>query len=713
MRALILCVLLLVMTPPAVHAQDSSPALLVADSVTVESDSRLIATGNVEALHDGVHLSATRIVYDQSSDSVVIEGPIRLTDAEGTILLADQAQLDTRFRNGLLTGARMVLDQQLQLAATEARREGRYTQLRKVAVTSCQVCGSDGVPLWQIRASRVIHDRDERQLYFDDAQFRVLDVPVFWLPRLRLPDPTLKRAPGFLIPSIRSTTLLGTGLKLPYFVPIGDHQDITITPYLSPVTRTVELRYRRAFHNGDLTVDTTLSSDSLLPGEVRGLFFAEGAFDLRDGFKLTFDIETVSDNSYINDYGYAGGDRLDSALEVSRARRDDFIASSIVHYESLRETENNATQPTIIANARYEKRLFPSALAGELRIGGVVHGHFRYSDRDFDGDDDDTEVDGRDVARLNVDLSWRNRWTLMAGMRAGLTTHLWLDRYATRQDITSEADVSRATLGTALELRWPFERRGAQGGRTLVEPVLQYGWTGGERAGNPNDESTRIEFDEGNLLSLSRFPAQDRREHGQTLAAGLRWMHAAPQGWRAAMTVARIWREEADGDFTRSSGLEGEVSDWLIAGRFANDDGLSLTARGLIDDNARFSKAEARAAWSNTRVELGASYLLLVTDPEEDRDQAQSEWSFDGAYRFNRQWTGSTEWRYDLADQRLDRVGLGLQYRNECVEVGMGVSRRFASASNLEPSTDFDLTVALKGFGTGGSAKEYRRTCRN
>ena len=245
----------------------------------------------------------------------------------------------------------------------------------------------------------------------------------------------------------------------------------------------------------------------------------------------------------------------------------------------------------------------------------------------------------------------------------------------------------------------------------LFRSVLQFGWVGGERPENPNDESTRVEFDEANLLSLSRFPAADRREHGRTLAAGLRWMHRAPRGWSAALTLGRVWRERQDEDFTRSSGLDGERSDWLIAGRFALSSGLAISARGLLDEETRFSKAEARAAWSTDRLDLGASYVLLVTDDREDRDDAQSEWTLDADYRFSDTWLGSTEWRYDLADRRLDRVGLGLQYRNRCIEVGFGATRRFASSTNVEPSTDFDLSVALLGFSTGGPAKEYRRSC--
>ena len=315
------------------------------------------------------------------------------------------------------------------------------------------------------------------------------------------------------------------------------------------------------------------------------------------------------------------------------------------------------------------------------------------------------------MARLNAEISWRDTWTLAGGLRLGASAHLWLDRYRTRQDVTSVSDVSRATPGASIDLRWPLMRQGPQGGRTLIEPVVQVGWVGGSRPGNPNDESTRIEFDEANLLSLSRFPAEDRRQHGLMGAAGLRWSHQAATEWQASMTLGRVWQENTDPDFSRSSGLDSETSDWLISGHFTNPMGLSLSARGLLDDTARLSKAEARAAWNSDRLDLGASYVLLVTDPAENRTKSQSEWTFDGSYRVATNWTASTDWRYDLADRRLDRVGFGLQYRNECVQVDFGATRRYARSANIEPTTDFDLTVALKGFSTGGSAKEYRRTC--
>lgn len=712
--ALILAAMLWTAAPTPSMAQ-TGDVMLLADQVLVEQGGdTLVATGNVEALYEGTRLTASSVIYDRASDTVEIQGPIRITQPNGDVLTATQAQLDQDFQNGLLESARFVLDEQLQIASARAARvQGRYTAMSQVAATSCQVCGSDRPPLWAIRATRVVHDAEERQIYFDDAQLRVLGVPVFYIPRMRLPDPTLERARGFLIPELKTSTLLGFGIKLPYFIPIGDHADLTLTPYVSPITRTLELRYRQAFRNGNITVNSAVSRDSLSSESSRGLFFAEGGFTLPRSFRLSFDIEAVSDDAYLNDYNSDfKKDRLDSALTLSRTKRDRFFSLGLIHYESLTDGENNATQPTIIADLRYNRRYFPKAIGGEVRLGFQVHGHYRYSDTDIDGSDDDSVVDGRDVGRANLDLSWRDRWTLPGGLRAGAVAQLWVDHFIVEQDAAAEGDYTEVTPAASVELRWPLVKQTSTGARVLLEPIVQVGWIGGERSGVPNDESTRVEFDEGNLLSLSRFPAPDRRERGLIGAAALRWMRQDPEGWRASMTLGRVWRDEVDTDFSRSSGQDSAASDWLIAGQLAHQNGLQLLARGLFDsDETRFNKAEMRANITRDRYTLGTSYILLTTDPLEDRDDAQSQWRVNGRYNIDRNWTATGSTRYDIAEGQFLNAGIGAEYRNECVAVDFSVSRSFASSTNLEPSTDFGLTVALTGFSTGGSGKEYRRSC--
>lgn len=227
----VLAFLWLVMVASGAAAQ--TPASLVADSILVTADGQLVAEGNVEVFYDGTRLTAARVVYDRSADRMVIDGPILVVTPDGTVFEARQAQLDPQLEGGMLLGARLVLDRQLQLAAGRIDRvDGRYSRLDQVAATSCRVCAGQD-PLWEIRARRVTHDEEAQQLYFEGAQFRIRGTPVLALPRMRLPDPTLDRASGFLIPRIRSSDQLGIGLELPYFIRLGDARDLTLTPYLS------------------------------------------------------------------------------------------------------------------------------------------------------------------------------------------------------------------------------------------------------------------------------------------------------------------------------------------------------------------------------------------------------------------------------------------------------------------------------------------------
>ena len=692
----------------------TNAAVLVADRVWLEGETRLVAEGNVEALYDDVRIKARQISYDRNADRLRIEGPITITQGDDVLVLANEAEMDPTWRNGLLTGARMVLYQQLQLAAHQlARVNGRYSQLYKAAVTPCRVCDSTRPPLWQIRARKIIHDQLERQIYVEGAQFQVMDVPIFYFPRLRLPDPSLSRATGFLIPSFAGNSRIGTGIKVPYFITLGDHRDLTVTPFLAANTRTLELRYRQAYRSGQIELNGALTSDNLTTRDYRGYFFGQGLFNLKRDFKLSFDVELTSDKAYLVDYGYSDKDRLDSEIALTRVRRDEYIRAGLVNYYTLRVGEDSSTLTSIIGDASYERRFFPRALGGELRFSGGLHSHYRYSRFGLDGPDADTVVDGRDVTRLEAEAIWMNTWTVGPGLRAGFQLGVAMDQFYTNDDLTRPDQASQITPMAAFSLRWPWRKTTPGGAIHLIEPMVQLAWSGGSNPDVANDESTRVEFDEGNLLSLSRFPAADRRERGLVAAYGFNWTRLGPRGMRSSLTLGQVTRETADNNFTPTSGLRGTRSDLLLAGQIKTDNGLSLTGRALIDASFDFAKTEARASWQTPRYAFGASYVWLGMDALEDRPSTVSEWSVDGLYRFNRHWTGSANIRYDVVSNKAANAELGLQYRNECVEIDFSVSRRFTSSIVLTPSTDFSFTVGLKGFSASSGDKSYTRKCNN
>ena len=677
-------------------------ASLVADRVLVEG-AGIRATGNVVVFYEGVRLTATEVVYDSIRDSLDIVGPITLTDANGTLFMADAAELSADLKNGVLESARVVLDQQLQIAAAEINRvSGRYTQMTKVIASSCQVCLGKPVPLWAIRSSRVVHDQQTRQLYFYDAQLRFMDIPIFYLPRLRLPDPTVERASGFLIPHLRSNSQVGTGLQVPYFLTLGDHADLLLTPFVSAQSRTLGLRYRQRLRLGGYSFEGAVSSDSILPGAPRYYLFGSGAFDLPGDFRLSFTIEQVSDAAYLADYGFADRDRLDNDLTFSRARRDQFIFADLVHWQTLRASEIPIADqlPFAQADMIFEQRFQPGLIGGEAVARASASGHVRESGLD---------VLGRDQARVGLGLQWHRDWRLPMGLVASADTALAADFFSIADDSNFAPQQTRTSAGLGLSLALPMARVTASGAREILEPRVQLAWSATQGAPAPNDDSVMVEFDPANLFDLSRFPGADAVETGLRANIGLTWSRVQPDGLSFTLAGGKVLRLADAGQFSAASGLDGVSSDWLLAGQLRLGDRLFAQGRALIADDLSLTRAETLLGWKSGRLDLSAGQVWVIADAAENRPDPINEWTLSTNYRFNDFWAASFDTRYDAVAGMPTKADLGLEFKTECITIDLSLSRRFASSGNVTPSTDVGVSVALAGF--GGTARGRSRAC--
>lgn len=691
-------------------AQDR--ATLVADSLLISAPNQLIADGHVEIFFKGQRLTAQSVVFDRVANTLVITGPIVLTDGNENYILASQAELSADLTDGILTSARMVMNQQLQLAASEIMRVGgRYTALNRVVASSCKICAGSPTPLWEIRASRVVHDQREQQLYFEHAQLRFGGVPVLYIPRLRLPDPTLKRASGFLMPKLTGNSNLGTGVKLPYFLKLGDHRDLTITPYITTNgARTVDLRYRQAFATGDLTINGAFSRDALLPGESRGYVLANGQFSLPKGFTLDLRGEVVSDDAYLLDYGYSASDRLDSRLEISRTRRNETISARLIGFHSIRQGDDNSTLPAVVSDLTYARRFSLGNLGGEGGLRFQTHAHYRPSTSPLDGDSDGI-ADGRDVQRVSLKADWRRDWIFNNGMIAAVLGEATGDFYVIGQDAVFSGSKARFHGSIGAELRWPLIKSGKNGVTQVVEPVVQLVFSPGGSEAIPNEDSALVEFDEGNLFALNRFPGSDATERGVRANLGVSYLRNDPGGWTLGLTAGRVLRVDDLGQFSAGSGLAGINSDWMASWQLTNAGGLGITNRLIFNDDLTLTKGEFLAAVSGDRYGLAAGYVYAVADLAENRPDPTSELNIYSTYKITSNWTAQFANRYDFTAERAAKAGLGLTYRNECLLVDLSLSRRFTSSTSVKPTTDFGLSVELLGFG-GGSAPGPARQCR-
>ena len=698
MRRLMLA-LSLVLMPAFALAQ----VALVADRVYIRSDNTLIAEGNVEIFQDGTRLRASRIEYNEQNSSLKIEGPLSLDDGSGTILVAEQASLDQGLQRGILSSARVVLNQQLQVAANEiALVDDRYRTLTKVVASTCKVCATSETPLWEIRAERVIHDTEEHQLYFKGAQFRVAGIPVAVLPHLRIPGPEIERQSGFLVPTLKLSSDLGFGVEVPYFQTLGNSADITWTPLLTTESRTLGARYRQGFSTGHIELNGAISDDDIMSGEVRRYLFAEGAFALPADFNFRFDLKATSDDDYLDDYGFGTEDTLTSVIEADRVSRYSYTRAGLTHFNSLDVTgAAEDVLPRDLFELSHDQRI--DLAGGEARLS------FNYYDLNRPSMDDGV---GRDTARLGVSASWRGDQQLANGMVLGAEAGVTLDAYSIEEDVfyTNDSPTRVIPFGM-VELRWPHTRMDTSGGYQTLEPVMQL--VGSDVDGDPvpDETSVMVDFDEGNLFASNRFSGFDMVETGLRANLGVTSTRYDAEGWSSALSVGKILRFEDEGQFAAESGLSGDQSDWLVAAAFNMGDKISVANRAIFDNGFDFTSNEARVDLQTDRAMFSGAYLWMEGEPAEDRPDDMHELLVDASYRLSRHWTGSVDGRYDSMGERFAKLGAGLEYRNECVRVGFSISNSYDDAASTTVDTSYGVELQLLGIGGGVSDKGYSRQC--
>lgn len=702
--------------PSAPTGETDDSATILADSLELQGDDTLVAAGGVVIWYQGARLVASRLTVDGASGDMAIEGPVHLSRPGASnpdmqaILLADSAQLDRRLQDGIIRGARLVIDRELQLASTEAVRSenGRITKLNRVAASACRVCAgpNEPPPLWEIRARSITHDAQSRLLHLEHPQFRVLGLPLASLPAtVTAPDPTVERRSGFLRPSIRTTSSLGFGIKVPYFQTLGDHADLTITPYISASrTRTLELRYRQAFTRGVMQWQGAITRDDIVKNDTRGYLFGAAMFELPRQYNLGVQVQLASDRGYLLDYDVTEADRLWSGVTLERVLRNKMVLGRVGNYHSLRDSEDNQTSPTQVVDLIWQRSFTPDYIGGVGLMEWSIHAHRRPSDLD---------VAGRDVARGSIGLDWRRTEILPGGVVGAAILGLDADLYRIAQDRRYDDVVARADPVAGVEFRWPLAA--FSGGAThMVEPVAQILWSPrGNDDDIPNEDSRLIEFDEGNLYSDNRFPGWDARETGLRANLGVTWTRIDPTGWALGMTAGRVFRDDSDSQFAESSPLAGSRSDWLVAAHYDSSDGLAVVNRALFDDSFNFSRNELRVGWLREDLQVSAGHLWINSDDGESREADTSELTADIGWQIAQGWWGNAETRYDFVADRAQKAALDVTYQNECVSVEFGLSRRFTDSDTVRPETSFDLSVRLAGFGRqdNGLGTVARRSC--
>lgn len=709
-RCLFVCLVSLLVLPSltvlaqaqSTIAEQNRPISLVADSVQFDPKSGvLIADGNVQVFHNGQVLSTDRVVYDQKNGVLSVPRPMTLTDGD-VVTRAQEAELDTDLRNGLIKGAELLIQQQFQLVSEQMhRQDGKFKVLDKVVATSCLVCKNNPTPFWQIRARRVIHDEEARRLYFENATVDLLGLPIFYAPNLRVPDPSVRRATGFLVPKFTQSNTLGYGVEIPHYWTLGDHADFTLTTRaFTKDSFLLNPQYRREVKRGRFEIEGYFTlADSLTDNNNRSSFSANGLFQLEREIELEFGIEVASDRALRDDYniGIKDEDRLTSFVTLRRTSKNTFVSVSASVIQSLRAVEIDQDIPLVLPEIYARKTWVDPVFGGKVGLTGQSVSLLREGDSEF--------------SRFGLVANWQKDWTLRNGLIVGAYTGVAASSYYT-QNLAGVPDdtVTEVVPTAAVDLRWPLSR---QNGRVthVIEPRIQLVWSPKDARSNFNEDSVQVEFEETNLFSFNRFPGFDASERGFRANVGVSYTRYDPLGWTYGLTLGRVLRPDNLNQFGAGTGLDGTNSDYVSAINVSYNDRFNFTNRTLFDDDFTVGKNEMQLDMNFDRFSTKASYVWLEQDVVAGASDRTHEASLGMQYRYDDYWTFLGKWRQNLETGHSTSGEFGVRYENECAAVNLSYSLQFEGSGIVRPTRELGLTVELAGLGNKKQNKKYAHRC--
>ena len=468
------------------------------------------------------------------------------------------------------------------------------------------------------------------------------------------------------------------------FFTLGNSSDFTFSLVkTSKINFLIESQYRKLFNIGNLSLES-----AFLPPAgnepLKGFLKIEGISKIGKTTFLKIDTTLISDTSFLGKYGYDERDRFLNLISYDKFTKNENLQASILYHTSLRNSDT--IEPLVLPDLRYKKyHKFKKSgllLSEKYSLVGI------------------SRREGSGYSRLSADLELSKRWNAGNGLMVRGTGNMLAAAYLENKNTTKPYLFKAYPLG-ALELKYPMFKNKNEKSEVLM-PVAQIVYsTDFSPTQNPVDEdSSTTEFDSTTLFKLRKIPGIDRQERGLRLNAGLQYFYEHKNNFKYDISVGQVYRNKNSEDFLLSSGLNGYESDILLSGNISFHKNIKIASKQVYSKNFTLKRSNTSFKLTNPRYQINTSLTNLVSDPSEGTTADLKELILDLNSSLTKNWSGNLGLRRNLVNNEDVNTSLGLNFRNECIDINLSLSRRNTTTSLLPKDSRIDLVV---NFGNIGS----------
>ena len=674
--------------------------LLEADELVYDYDNQIVtAVGNVQIYYTGYVVIADRVIYNQATARLKAVGNVRITEPTGNVIIADSFDLNENLRDGFVDSLQVVAPDESRFGAASAeQRDGKYI-FTDGTFTACPACKENPrKPLtWQIKASRIIYDRKQEVVYYENARFEFLGFPIAYVPYFFHAAPESKRKSGFLGPEVDYSSKRGLGIGLPYYWAIAPNKDLTITPVgFTNQGLMLKGRYRQRVASGTFEIRGAGISqhdpgEFDAPGDTRerGFIESSGRFNINKFWDWGYDGILVSDRTFIGDYRLQSQTHGRSQLFLTGLSTRNYFNARAVHYTVLNERDYQDELPVVHPVIDYNYVHGQSIGGGTVRFNANMTSLSR-NDPDYMpltsacNEAAPTTADcflrgaPGTFSRATAEANWRSTYNIANG-------HLFTPFLSVRGDVfygdvedtdgfvssftdTDSRSAARGMVAAGLEWRYPVLASHA-GGYSVVEPIVQVIARPDEQKISEfvNEDAQSFVFDDTNLFAWNKFSGYDRVEGGSRANVGVKIKTKFDNGHTVDTVFGQSYRLGGRNDFPTDSGLETTRSDYVSAIYFSPNPIFRFAAKGRFDeDDLSLKRADLQAALTTARFNGSLTYSQIDAQPTLGYSEEREEIAGKAEYKFHDNWSVFGSARYDIADTRLLSHSVGLKYEDLC-----------------------------------------------
>ncbi|HUX72941.1 MAG TPA: LPS assembly protein LptD [Steroidobacteraceae bacterium] len=268
------------------------------DAATLAADGKALVNGRVMVTENARQVTADSVTYDPRTGRVTVKGKVRFEDPRLRIQ-SDAGSYDQSGGAEFGDAAFKLLNRNGRGFAKqiEVKPGGKIT-LHRVRYTACPVGNED----WALRASSIDLDTARQQGAAHGAHLLFKGVPLFYTPYLSFPLGSARQS-GFLYPNFAHSGNTGYSIGIPYYFNLAPNYDLTLTPgYMSARGADIAGQYRYLTTSSHGQIDTSFLPEDLQTQAERNYFRATDVTELDRRSRVGFDIASVSDSNYFQDF---------------------------------------------------------------------------------------------------------------------------------------------------------------------------------------------------------------------------------------------------------------------------------------------------------------------------------------------------------------------------------------------------------------------------